>query len=252
MPAIEPYLPRSADRPPDDGRGIPPAGADDASSGRRQSKGAVDRLLAALRQDLASGVYNPRERLIEAELVERYATSRAAVREALIQLSTEGLVERSPNRGASVRGMTLDEAIEIAEVRRELETLTAARAAERATPEDRERITQLAESLRDAAARSDVNEYLALNARFHLIIDSIAQHATARAILDQIRNRPIDRFLPEPFRGTPPTASVKAHLRIAAAIAACDSAAAATAMHEHLSELIQTLRQYERRTPRFG
>ena len=42
----------------------------------------------------------------------RYSTTRAAVRDALIQLASEGLVERVANRGARVRGMTIEEAVE--------------------------------------------------------------------------------------------------------------------------------------------
>jgi DNA-binding GntR family transcriptional regulator len=201
----------------------------------------VPDLAASIRHDLATGVYHPRERLVEADLVARYGTSRGAVREVLIQLTTEGLVERLPNRGARVRGMTLEEAIEIAEVRQALETLCARLAAERATPGERADIKVLAEGLRDAAAANDVPAYLHLNARFHRTILGASHHATAVVILEQFNNRPIDRFFPEPFRPVPPTASVEAHFRIALAVADADADAAGRAMHEHLSALIETL-----------
>src|SRR5690606_9631153 len=84
-----------------------------------------------LRADLTRGEYHPRERLIEGDLVARYAMPRATVRAALLQLQAEGLVERTPNRGASVRALTVTEGIELAEVRRELEALCARDAAAR-------------------------------------------------------------------------------------------------------------------------
>jgi DNA-binding GntR family transcriptional regulator len=221
------------------------------SAATRHSRGAfrqqpLNRLVGALRQDLADGAYSPHERLVEADLVERYGAARAAVREALIQLASEGLVERAPHRGARVRGMSLAEAIETAEVRRALESIAVARAAERATPAERQAILALAHALADAARADDVGIYLRLNARFHRSIHAMARHSTAQAILAQFQHRPIDRFFPDPFRPVPPTASVEAHLRIAAAIEAGDPAQAEAAMHEHLTDLIDVLRRFER------
>lgn len=213
--------------------------------GRGRSGAALTALLAALRRDLAEGSYHPRERLVEADLVTRYSTTRAAVREALIQLASEGLVERLPNRGARVRGMSLDEAIEIAEVRRALECLCAARAAQRGTPAERLRLLSLSRSLRIAAQANQISEYLTINAEFHSIIYGMARHETARLILEQFKHRPIDRFFPQPFRGRPPTASVDDHERIAAAIAAGDADQAEAAMRDHLSNLVEMLRRYE-------
>ena len=229
----------TAARPP-----VSQASSRPRGTGRR----SPDWLVEALRGDLADGEFSPRERLVEADLVVRYGAARAAVREALIQLASEGLVEREPHRGARVRGMTIAEAIEAAEVRRALESLAVARAAERATPAERQGILALARSLADAAAADDTPTYLTLNAQFHRSIHAMARHTTAQAILAQLHHRPIDRFFPEPFRPIPPTASVEAHVRIAAAIEAADPAAAEAAMHDHLTDLIETLRRFEQAT----
>ena len=217
---------------------------------RARTGAALATLLPSLRRDLANGVYHPRERLVEADLVTRYGTTRAAVREALIQLTTEGLVERAHNRGARVRAMSVAEAIEIAEVRRLLECLCAARAAERATAAERRRFLAIARSLRAAAIADHVDEYLAMNVRFHAAIHAMARHPTAQAILERFQHRPIDRFFPQPFRPSPPAASVHEHERIAAAIVAGDPAAAEAAMHEHLTSLITMLQRFERRSSR--
>ena len=229
-----------------------PASAASSGIGRRRKAGRlpVEALVASMRADLAGGRFSPRERLVEADLVERYAAPRAAVREALIQLATEGLVERAPNRGARVRGMTLVEAIEIAEVRRELESLAAARAAQRATTAERSDILTLSEAFRAAASDGDVDEYLRLNARFHQRIKAMARQGTLDTILAQFEPRPIDRFIPEPFRPRPPDHSVEAHIRIARAVAIGDAPGAHLAMYEHLTNLVDDLRLYERIAPR--
>jgi DNA-binding GntR family transcriptional regulator len=93
----------------------------------------ADSVTEELRRDILGGVFMPGERLIELQLSERYECGRAAVREALVQLESEGLVERQANRGAIVRRVSISEAIEITEARSALESLITARAARRAT-----------------------------------------------------------------------------------------------------------------------
>src|SRR5262245_41295035 len=90
-------------------------------------------LVEQVRTAILQGEFAPRQRLIETELCERFATSRFVTRAALQELAAQGLVEFQRNRGARVRDISLDEAIEITEVRKLLEGLEAARAAERIT-----------------------------------------------------------------------------------------------------------------------
>jgi DNA-binding GntR family transcriptional regulator len=210
---------------------------------RSIERNTLEALVESLRHDLANGEYHPRERLVEADLVERYQTTRATVREALLVLAAEGLVERLPNRGARVLSMTPAEAIEIAEIRRQLETLCAGRAA-CASAAERAEFAAIAAEVDAAAQVGDVEAYLVANAAFHRKISDMARHATAERILSQIRNRAIDRQLPQAFRASPPAASVAEHRKIAAAIAAGDSGAAEAAMYEHLTSLIEMLKAY--------
>src|SRR4051812_3984945 len=87
----------------------------------------------ALRDAILRGEFLPGERLVEAQLMTRFAASRFNVRAALQDLAADGLVEMQRNRGAQVRKVSLDEAVEITEVRMVVEGLIAARAAERIT-----------------------------------------------------------------------------------------------------------------------
>ena len=81
-----------------------------------------------LRQDVLRGDFEPGTRLIEAQLTERYGTGRDAIRAAILELDKEGLITREANRGATVRELTLEEAISIYEARAALEGLLAQRA----------------------------------------------------------------------------------------------------------------------------
>jgi DNA-binding GntR family transcriptional regulator len=88
-----------------------------------------------LRDDILEGAFPPGERLIELQLTERYGVGRAAIRAALVELEVEGLVQREANRGATVRRISVAEAVEISEARGVLEGLVARLAAERAMRE---------------------------------------------------------------------------------------------------------------------
>jgi DNA-binding GntR family transcriptional regulator len=230
--------------------GTPEAADSSGAPGRGVRTGAaLAALLSAFRADLEAGSYHPRERLVEADLVARYGTTRAAVRDALIQLTSEGIVERLPNRGARVRAMSMAEALEVAELRRILESFCAARAAELATPAEIAELQDLAGQLTASAHEVNANRYLVANARFHTLIHAMARHETAAALLRQFQQRPIDRFFPQEFvANPPPAASVDEHERITAAIAAHDPRAAEAAMFDHLTSLIAALHRYEPRT----
>lgn len=185
---------------------------------------------------------HPRERLVEAELVERYGTTRGTVRDALIQLSSEGLVERRPNRGARVRGMTWQEAVEVAQVRLLLEPMCAGLAADRGTEAEREQLVSLASSMVGAATGTASGaDYFDLNARFHSLIYAMSRHVTAATVLERFQLRPVDRFFSMPFRGPAPRDSFEQHNVIADRISEGDAPAAELAMRVHLEGLVHDL-----------
>ena len=71
-----------------------------------------DRIVGDIIKGLYEGRYEPGQRLIEAQLTESYGVSRGPVREALNRLAAMGLVDLMPKRGAKIRILTLDEAID--------------------------------------------------------------------------------------------------------------------------------------------
>lgn len=90
-----------------------------------KSQTLIDRIGCAIRD----GRFAPGQRLIEAEITSEFGVSRGPVREAFRQLSADGLVEIVPNKGAMVRRLSRREALELFEIRTELEALAARRAA---------------------------------------------------------------------------------------------------------------------------
>lgn len=204
---------------------------------------------ASIRQAVLSGDYVPGQRLVEADLCREYDVGRSVVRAALHELANEGMVELQWHRGARVRQVGAEEAIEIFEVRLVVEGLIAAKAAERAGPEDVARLQWNAAAMRKAVAQLDAVGYTQLNAQCHALIQQIAGHSTAGLIIDRLRTQGVRDRLHGSMPAGRAAASLREHVKIIEAIAAKDPAAAQEAMHEHLDEVVQFLRKKQESEP---
>src|SRR5690606_9613246 len=125
---------------------------------------------------IVSGELHPGARLVEADLVRSLGASRPVVRAALARLQQEGLVEREPHRGARVRTVSVEEAVEILQCRAALEALAARRAAVNASAEDIAALRDIHDEMRHRIAAGDLLGYSDCNARFHARILEISRH----------------------------------------------------------------------------
>ena len=196
----------------------------------------------ALRAAILTGEYAPRQRLVEIDLCERFGTSRFILRAALQELSAQGLVEFQRNRGARVREVSLDEAIEITEVRILLEGHLAARAAERVSRADIAMLRDIIKDMRAAVGKSELLAYSDLNARLHAAVRDIAAHETASRLLRQLRDQTVRHQFSLSLVPGRPRVSLPQHEAIVAAITARKPEEAQQAMHEHLQSVIQAFR----------
>ncbi|TDV48814.1 GntR family transcriptional regulator [Actinophytocola oryzae] len=194
-----------------------------------------------LRAAILRGEYAPLQRLIETELIERYGTSRFVLRNALTRLATEGMVELQPNRGARVRQISAEEAVEITELRRAVEGLVAARAAQRVTDEEITELRALGEAMTSAVAQMDMLGYSDLNARLHGTVRRIARHGTATRVIEQLHGQLVRHQFRLALVPGRPSVSLPEHLAIIDAICARDAERAETAMHAHLDSVLKML-----------
>ncbi len=196
-----------------------------------------------LREAITSGRFQPNERLIEMELAGFLATNRTNVRTALAQLEQEGLVVREPNRGARVRLVSHEDAIEITQARGALESFVAGLAAARARRADHARLRALIDKMRAAVEGDDLIAYSRINGLLHAEIVRIAGHRTAAKLLANL-NSQVVRFqyrsilLPGRSRR-----SLAEHEEIVAAICAGDAEAAERRMGAHRRAAARALRE---------
>jgi DNA-binding GntR family transcriptional regulator len=198
-----------------------------------------------LREAILRGEYLPGERLVEAQLCERLGASRFNVRAALQDLAADGLVKVERNKGAHVRKVPLDEAVEITEVRMVLEGLVAARAAARVTDEQASELDEIGLLMRRAVNAGEFRRYSDLNQRLHSLIRTIAGHRTAEGIIDTLRGQLVRHQFMLSLHPGRPAVSLPQHERIIAAIRAHDPAAAEAAMREHIASVITALREID-------
>jgi DNA-binding GntR family transcriptional regulator len=191
-----------------------------------------------VRAAILQGEYAPNQRLIETDLCERFSTSRFVARAALQELSAQGLVEFQRNRGARVRDISLDEAIEITQVRKLLEGLQAARAAERITRAEAASLRAIVKDMRAAVSSAEPLRYSDLNARLHAAIRDIAAHQTSARLLRQLRDQTVRHSFSLSLVPGRALVSLPQHEAIVAAVTARDPVAAEQAMHEHLQSVI--------------
>jgi DNA-binding GntR family transcriptional regulator len=185
-----------------------------------------------LRQRILNRRFKPGERLVEERLAEELGVSRNPVREAIRVLASEGLVEVSANRGASVINMTTQEARETVEVRALLEGQNARLAARRHDKDVIKRIEAVLNKGNLAAAQGRFEQLGDLNQQFHRELAAAGQNTVLGDLLKRLRERTAMLFSP----GDPSQQrrSWDEHAGILRAIIAGDERAAATLAAEHV------------------
>jgi DNA-binding GntR family transcriptional regulator len=142
-----------------------------------------------IEEDIVLGRRHPRERLIEQDLSDLFHTHRGDVRLALFELEKKGLVERIPNRGAAVRGLTPQEVKEIYTVREELEVMAVRIIPFPVAPSDVERLEVLQQQHAAAIARGEMLNVFYGNLRFHNALYGLSGNACLIETIDLLAQK---------------------------------------------------------------
>lgn len=203
----------------------------------------LDKAYQALKQGIIDGTYQPNQRLTEMELSQVLGVSRPTARQALIRLEQEGLVVIQPNRGASVRSLTVPEALRTLRIREVLDGLSAAMAAELATDEEIAEMASIVAQMEQHVERREMLDYSRLNGRLHTTILRAARDETLYRMLASLNHALVRyqyRTVLVPGRQEQ---SLREHKAIVAAIQQRDPAAAEAAMRTHVAHVRETLSQ---------
>lgn len=149
-----------------------------------------EQVIAALRQAILDFQLTPGQRLVERELIERLGVSRTTVREALRELASEGLVTVVPQRGAIVSVPSLDDAIDLYEVRASLESLVVQRFVERASDDQVQRLIATIDDYEEITeSGAEVRAILAAKNQFYSVLIEGAASSALQQLLEGIQAR---------------------------------------------------------------
>jgi DNA-binding GntR family transcriptional regulator len=204
---------------------------------------AKQHALTGLRQAILRGEMAPAQRLVENELAEQFGVTRASIRAALIDLASEGLVERIRNRGSRVRVVSVEEAVAITECRMVLEGLCAAKAAAEAGEEQLTELADLGTAMSKAVADGEPMTYSRLNQELHARIREISGQQVAVELLERLNAQLVRHRFQLALRPGRPQQSLSEHLAMIEAIRARDPQAAEAAVRTHLAGVIDALRE---------
>ena len=199
----------------------------------------VDAVRERLRQAILVGELQPGARLSVPELARRLNVSRSPIREALLQLVSEGLAVEHSRRGVEVARVELEGVLEIYVVRSALEGMAARLCAERMNAADLTALRGVLDAQGAPAVSGEVARFRELDQRFHqLIVQSCGNSRLARnaeQLATELRLAgPLLADSAEHLRS-----SHTEHRRIVAALIARDAPEAESAMHDHLERVAQ-------------
>lgn len=148
-----------------------------------------DEVVDRMRDLIRSGALEPRARVNESALTERFGISRTPLREAIKILATEGLLELLPNRGARVASLSPSEIEDVIEVIAGLEATAADLACRRITDAEVAAIERDHDAMVEAWKRGDEAPYFRLNQAIHEAIMAASRNASLGAIYESLSGR---------------------------------------------------------------
>ncbi|EON13616.1 MULTISPECIES: GntR family transcriptional regulator [Pandoraea] len=196
----------------------------------------TQRAYEAIKHDIITLRLRPGETLNEAQLMQSTGLGRTPVHQAMHRLALEGLLVILPRKGAMVAPVSLNDALEIIDVRMINETYCVELAARAATPDDLATIEAVLARSREAIAMRDVAATMCIDRDFHLAISRASRNQTLAELLRGLHERSL-RFwflalsTPSHLEGV-----YEEHLELFEALAAHDAERARRAITRHIEE----------------
>lgn len=200
-----------------------------------------ERVAAWLRQAIVTGRFAPGERLVQADIAAHLNVSLTPVREAMRDLAAEGLLTLNPRRGVSVRVLTLAEVRELRMLCALLERKSGELIAERISDAQLAHARALDQAM---WALTTLEDYFALNSRFHLFLYETAQSPELMAVLRRVHDATMP-YLPATFlrAAARHRDGLQEHRAFLAACTARDSINAGEIMTQHFDVMFDQIEQ---------
>ncbi|MEU0519137.1 GntR family transcriptional regulator [Streptosporangium sp. NPDC006007] len=203
--------------------------------GERQS--LREQVAHALRAALITGEMRPGVVYSAPVLAAQFGVSATPVREAMLDLAKEGLVEAVRNKGFRVTELSDQDLDELTEIRRLIEVPTVARLADVGRAEIFEMLRPVAQQIVDAAERGDLLGYVDADLRFHVDLLSLAGNAHLVEVVRDLRKRARLYGLSALYARGALMESAHEHLRLLDLLSAGDAVGSERLMHGHIQHV---------------
>ncbi|MFE4675546.1 GntR family transcriptional regulator [Streptomyces sp. NPDC056723] len=196
-----------------------------------------ERVVDALRAALIAGELRPGEVYSAPGLAARFGVSATPVREAMLDLAKEGLVDTVPNKGFRVTVVSDQQLDEYTHIRALIEIPTTVELATNADPAALEAVRPVAQEIVAAAAAGDLITYVEADLRFHLELLALAGNAHLVQVVGDLRRRSRLYGLTSLVEEEKLQASAEEHLEILDALLARDEEAVRAVMTRHIGHI---------------
>ncbi|MGC2872859.1 GntR family transcriptional regulator [Ihubacter sp. rT4E-8] len=206
--------------------------------GKTGSQPLSTNLYTELQEDILTGKLHPGEKLTEQKICNEYKVSRIPVREALHQLEMDGLIEKIPNRGAFVLGLSAQDIQDMQILRTNYEIQAVRWAIQRITDEERDELDETFEFMEFYTMKNDINKMQSINAAFHQIIYAATHNRMLQQLLTNYQTylkycNPSNFYAPDYL-----TIVLEEHRAIYQAFLARDVDGGALAMSTHMENAL--------------
>lgn len=209
----------------------PKGGASPHESDRVSS---AERAYRALKELILTNQLSAGDQILEQEAALRLGMSRTPVREAMVRLEKDGVVEIRPRHGMRVLPVSADDMREIYEILTSLEATAAELAARRGvTGAELRELERAVAEMEAALAADDLDAWARADQCFHALLVGLSRNQRLQQMVTQLGDQ-AHRARMLTLRLRPrPTGSNRDHARLVAAIAARDPLAARAIHHDH-------------------
>ena len=204
-----------------------------------------------LRREIIDAKLLPRAPLSEQELSERMGVSRTPIREAMIKLADEGLVDIYPQFGSFVAPIKLTEVFDSQFIRESLECAAMDRAVERLTDAHAVALRAIIETQRRAQRSGDAPAFFEADERMHAYLMEIAGHASVWHVVENAKAQ-MDRVRHLSMRSSIKTISViNEHSAVIDGVLRRDRAGALEALRVHLRGVFRSVENLANENPKY-
>jgi DNA-binding GntR family transcriptional regulator len=196
---------------------------------------AIERIRSSIASQIRDNRLQPGDRIDEERLMAQFAVSRTPVREALLQLKTEGLVTSQARGGMFVSKLDVRQLFSMWELLAELEGLCARYACDRMASAERDRLVDAHRESLAVVERNDPIGWQEANRAFHEVLYAGARNPYLQQQIMSMRIR-TQAYRMHAFGAVGQLRTSRGgHERIVDAIVAKDGAAAGRAAFDHLN-----------------